>query len=290
MTGNTTIVKRIQEELEDYSASYRQIAQAILDQPEQVARMSIGRLAQLANVSDPSIMRFCHNLGFQGFKDFKFALAEELAIKTSYLHLGMDNGGNGGSYIHKVAASSLSTLTDMASSLDETAIEAAVEVMSSASHIEFWGQGASAIVAMDAYHKFFRVGIPCATTSDPHMQSMSAGVMGPGDVLVVISHTGCTRELIRGARIARANGASVVGITVEHSPLADQCTHLVAVNLNEDTDVVLPMVSRLAHLLAIDILAVGVMQKRGPAAEERIRRTKESLSAIKYSPLEGDEQ
>lgn len=289
MSESTPLIKRIQEEYADFSATYRQIADIILDKPTEVARMSIGRLAQLTNVSDPSIMRFCYSLGFRGFKDFKFALAEELAIKTSYLHLGMDANTNSGSYIHKVVASSISSLTEMAALLNEATVNEAVEAMSTANHIEFWGQGASNNVAMDAYHKFFRVGIPCATTADPHMQAMSAGMMGPGDVLVVISHTGCTRELIRGARIARANGATVIGITMEHSHLAEQCTLVVGVNMNEDTDVVLPMVSRLAHLLVIDILTVGVLQALGATAMERVRRTKESLSAIKYTPLEEDE-
>lgn len=284
MPGTERILERIREEQEGYSSNYRQIAGIILDRPEEVTRMSIGHLAQLAGVSDPSIIRFCRGLGHSGFKEFKFALAEEMAAgKTSYLHVGLKNNGNENSYIYKVASGSIATLGDMASSLDEAAIEAAVEVLSKADHVEFWGQGASAVVAEDAHHKFFRIGIPCVAFSDPHMQAMSASVMKASDALVCISHTGHTQELIYGADIARKRGAYVVGITPANSPLAGLCTHLISVRLNEDTDVVLPMVSRLAQMLIVDILTVGILQRFGKNASDRIRQTKEALSAIKYT-------
>lgn len=80
------VLKIIENNIDEYSASYKRIEEVILAQPEKIVRMSISKLSQLANVSDPTIMRFCAMLGFPGFKDFKLHLAKELAIKENYVH------------------------------------------------------------------------------------------------------------------------------------------------------------------------------------------------------------
>lgn len=284
------VLKIIENNMDEYSASYKRIEEVILAQPEKIVRMSISKLSQLANVSDPTIMRFCAMLGFPGFKDFKLLLAKELAIKENYVHWSVEQNGNPDSYIRRVGIATISTLNEVLNSINEDDIEELVEILSNAKKIEFWGQGASAVVAQDAYHKFFRAGISCATTSDPHMQCMSAGVMSKGDVVVAIPHTGKSENLITNAKIAKAQGGIVIGITMNSSPLAKICTHTVGINVDEDTDIYLPMLSRLAHLMVIDILAVGVMLKKGKQAMDRMRRMKEALMQIKYSSVDEESE
>ena len=80
------VLKIIENNMDEYSASYKRIEEVILAQPEKIVRMSISKLSQLANVSDPTIMHFCAMRGFPGFKDFKLLLAKELAIKENYVH------------------------------------------------------------------------------------------------------------------------------------------------------------------------------------------------------------
>lgn len=285
------ILQKLSDNMDSFSPSYQRLAELILEQPEKIIQTSIGRLSQLANVSDPTVMRFCALLGFEGFKDFKFRLAEELAIKSNYVHWGIEQNEKSTSYIKKVGIDSISTLNEVVGSLNEETVEAIVKTLAGATKIEFWGQGASAVVAQDAFHKFFRAGISCVASSDPHMQCMSAGVMTQGDVVVAISHTGRSDDLIKNVKIAREQGGIVIGITMDNSPLARQCTQTVGINVDEDTDIYTPMVSRLAHLVVLDILAVGVMLKKGPQAVERMKRMKESLMKIKYTPLveEGEE-
>ena len=286
MNIKSNIIQKITKEIDGYSASYQRIGKLILEQPEKIVKMSIGRLSQLASVSDPTIMRFCAMLGFTGFKDFKLHLAKEMAIKENYVHLGVEDNDNPNSYIRKVGITTISSLSEVINSLDEGVIDSLVDTLSEANKIEFWGQGASAVVAQDAYHKFFRAGISCVASSDPHMQCMSAGVMTEGDVVVAISHTGKSYDLIRNVKIAKEQGGMVIGITMDSSPLAKECTMAVGVNVDEDTDIYLPMISRLAHLLVLDILAVGVMLKKGKETTDRMKKMKEALMRIKYSATE----
>jgi RpiR family carbohydrate utilization transcriptional regulator len=129
--------------------------------------------------------------------------------------------------------------------------------------IEFFGAGNSGIVAQDAQHKFFRLGIQSIAYSDGHMQVMSASLLGPGDCVVVISNSGRTRDLMDACDIARKNGATTIVITATASPLAAAGNIHLAADHPEGYDRYSPMVSRLLHLMIIDILATAVALRVG---------------------------
>lgn len=117
------------------------------------------------------------------------------------------------------------------------------------------------------------------------MQRMVAAGAQVGDVIVLISYTGRTKEAVEIAKVARANGATVIGITNPESPLAECCTAVLGVTAPEDTEVYMPMSSRIIHLTVIDILATGVTLKRGKDFLSHLKKIKESLKATRY-PLE----
>ncbi|MEP2612540.1 SIS domain-containing protein, partial [Marinobacter alexandrii] len=129
----------------------------------------------------------------------------------------------------------------------------------------------------DAQHKFFRFNIPVMSYDDALMQRMVAAGANVGDVIVLISYTGRTRETVDIAQLARANGATVIGITNPDSPLAAVCSVVVGVTAPEDTEVYMPMSSRIIHLTVIDILATGVTLKRGADFLGHLKKIKESL-------------
>ena len=152
----------------------------------------------------------------------------------------------------------------------ERAIAALAEACRSGRRIEFYGVGNSGIVAQDAQHKFFRLGVTAIACSDGHVQVMSATMLKPGDCAVIISNSGRSRDLLDVAEIARRKGATVIAITASGSPLAREAQHgahhiLLAADHPEDADRYSPMVSRLLHLLIIDILTTGVALRLGSA-------------------------
>jgi RpiR family carbohydrate utilization transcriptional regulator len=153
--------------------------------------------------------------------------------------------------------------------------------------IEFYGVGNSGIVAQDAQHKFFRLGVNAAAVSDGHVQVMAATMLGPGDCVVVISNSGRSRDLIDAADIARRKGASVIVITASGSPLAQLAqSHnqvLLAADHPEDFDRYSPMVSRLLHLTIIDILTTGVALRMGPGLRPMMQDIKRNLRAKRYA-------
>jgi RpiR family carbohydrate utilization transcriptional regulator len=166
-------------------------------------------------------------------------------------------------------------------------ISRAVDLLIQARQIHFFGLGASAPVALDAQHKFFRFNLAVTAHADVLMQRMIASVAHTGELFVIISYTGRTRELVEVARIARENGASVLGLTAEGSPLAKASTLSLNIPLPEDTDIYMPMTSRIIQLTVLDVLATGMTLRRGVDFQPHLRKIKESLNASRY-PV-GDE-
>jgi RpiR family carbohydrate utilization transcriptional regulator len=156
-------------------------------------------------------------------------------------------------------------------------IDDAIDLLLRARRIEFYGVGNSGIVAADAQHKFFRYDLATVSYSDSHVQLMAASLLSPADVLVAISHSGRSRELLDAVKLARKNGCPIVAITASSTPLAELATILLRADTQEDTDIYSPMISRMVHLALIDILALGIALRRGKGASLVLERTKKSL-------------
>lgn len=131
-------------------------------------------------------------------------------------------------------------------------------------------------------NKFFRFNIPVVYFDDIVMQRMSCMNSGEGDVVVLISHTGRTKNLVEMAHLARENDATVLAITSRDTPLAQAATLPLLLNVPEDTDVYMPMVSRIAQLTLIDVLATGFTLRRGAKFRDNLKRVKEALKESRF--------
>ena len=182
--------------------------------------------------------------------------------------------------VNKICSRSINTLLDLRNSLNPEPIQLALDVLSVAKKIEFYGQGTSGIVAMDAQHKFFRSGVPTVAYSDPHIHSIAASLLKKGDVVVAISQRGSSVALLRSVQLARKVGADVIVLAPSGTPLADLATVLIPIDLRFDTDPYTPISARLAHLVVIDILAVGMALKLGPEFRSKMQHAQKALQKI----------
>ena len=168
------------------------------------------------------------------------------------------------------------------SQLDRHAVGEAIELLTAARRIEFFGFGASWIVAADAQQKFPLFGVPCHVHADSHQQFIAASMMRPGDVAVAISNTGQTTALLDVVRAAREAGAAVIGISGRAGGrLGRLCDLLLVIETLENTAVYPPTISRLAALVLVDILAVGVAMRRGSGHQLRLAAMKKRLSSMR---------
>lgn len=282
MTANQShrddnLLEDIQARLNTLNKSERKVAEAILRDPSAATRYSIAALARASNVSEPTVNRFCRGFSATGFPDFKIRLAQSIATGTPYIGQNIEPNDTVAEFADKIMLSTMANLDKARQALNPQALATAIDYLIQAKQINFFGMGGSASVALDAQHKFFRFNIPVMSYDDTLMQRMVAAGASIGDVIVLISYTGRTKETVEIARIARDNGATVIGITTPNSPLAEVCTTALEVTAPEDIEVYMPMSSRIIHLTVIDILATGVTLKRGTDFLEHLKKIKDSL-------------
>jgi RpiR family carbohydrate utilization transcriptional regulator len=276
------ILEKITQHNAVFSKSERKVAEVILANPQTAIHSSIATLAKMSGVSEPTVNRFCRRLDTKGYPDFKLHLAQSLANGTPYVNRHVEENDGPEEYTHKIFESTMAALEVARQSVDIATINRAVDLLTQAQKISFFGLGASASVAHDALNKFFRFNVPVIYFEDIIMQRMSCMNSGEGDVVVLISHTGRTKSLVEIAQIARGNDATVMGITSKDSPLAKECNLVLSLEVPEDTDMYMPMASRIAQLILIDILATGFTLRRGNKFRENLKRVKDTLRGSRF--------
>ncbi|QFU76581.1 transcriptional regulator HexR [Halioglobus maricola] len=263
------------------SKSAHKLAACVTADPEAIVSMSTAALAGLADVSEPTVNRFCTGLGYKGFPDFKIALAGELARRQPRITQDIDTDDSAGQVVAKVFEHTLASLANAQQHLDLESLHLAVDALANARSIALCGLGASASVALDAQHKWLRFPVPVSAHTDIINQRMLATGMTSEDCLVCISYTGRTTAMVELAQLARLNGTRVLALTAPNSPLADACDLVLGVASGEDTDLYTPMSSRIAQLVIVDVLATCLALRLGDAFGEHLAAVKDNLRSTR---------
>mgnify|MGYP000212024348 CR=1 FL=1 len=277
------VLKQIADSRQKLRKSEQKVADFVMGHPNEVIHMRIVDLASEASVSEPTVVRFCRALNYDGFQDFKLTLAQALASNSAFEQFSLNRKDSVFEFKNKIFDSMIGNLMSTREQLDDSAIEDAITALSNAQRVEFYGFGASAPVCADAQHKFYRLMISAAACSDPHMQTISAVTLGEGDVVVAISQTGRTKDLLHTIKLVRDTGATVITLCPADTPLADLATIPIAVDVEEDKDLSTLMSSRVVHLVVIDVLAVGVAMRRGPKLIDHLKTIKRSLRNLRQT-------
>lgn len=277
------MIRALHEHLDDLRNSERKVARYVLESPDQVIYHSISELAENAGTSEPTVLRFCRALGFKGYQDLKIQLAQDIVPEVKNIHEDVELEDDAATLIRKVFTANINAVNNSLDFLRPEMVDRAIQALAKAKQIEFFGLGGSAAVAMDAYHKFFKLGIPCAWYSDTHMQAMSASLMTPYSVLIAISHSGSTKDVVEGLKIAKESGATTIAIVGHRkSPVANIADIPLCVHARETSYKPEPMSSRIAHLCVVDVLAVGVELKRTQDFVASLQKTRKALVNKRY--------
>ena len=281
------MLDRIKASLPSLAPAEQRVGKLVLADPRAFANLPITELADRAHVSKPTVVRFCRSVGYDGLSDFKLKLAGSVSEGVPFVHRSVDVDDKTSDVLVKVIDNTVAAFLKYRNDASSFAIHKATDALeatcNAGKRIEFFGVGNSGIVAQDAQHKFFRLGVNTVAYSDGHMQVMSASMMGPGDCVVVISNSGRTRDLMDACDIARKNGATTIVITASGSPLASAGHIHLAADHPEGYDRYSPMVSRLLHLMIIDILATCLALRIGGKLQPLLKEMKNNLRNKRYA-------
>lgn len=282
------MLDRIAASLPSLAPAEQRVGELVLHDPKAFAHLPVRELAERAHVSKPTVVRFCRSMGYDGLADFKLKLAGHANEGVPFIHRSVDPDDKTADVLVKVIDNSVAAFLQYRNAASpaqlERASHAILQTWKQGQRLEFYGAGNSGIVAQDGQHKFFRLGITSLSSSDGHIQVLSATMLRSGDCAVIVSNSGRTRDLLDAAEIAKANGATVIAITASHSPLASLSDIHLAADHPEGYDVYSPMVSRLLHLLIIDVLATHVALQMGPKLPLRLQQLRTNLQSKRHSP------
>ena len=282
------MLERIKSTLSSLAPAEQRVGKLLLTDPRTFSTLPVTELAERAGVSKPTVVRFCRSMGYEGLSDFKLKLAGSLSEGVPFIHRNVGAQDSSNDVLVKVIDNTVTAFLKYRNDASSAAIDKAAEAIAlthkKGKRLEFFGVGNSGIVAQDAQHKFFRLGFHTISHSDGHLQIMSASLLGPGDCLVVFSNSGRTRDLLDSCEIAKKNGATTVVVTASGSPLASAGKIHLAADHPESYEKFSPMVSRLLHLMIVDVLATTVALRIGSAQlQPLLRNMKQNLLHKRYS-------
>jgi RpiR family carbohydrate utilization transcriptional regulator len=282
------MLDRVQACLPSLAPAEQRVAKLCLADPRAFTMLPVAQLADRAHVSKPTVVRFCRSVGYNGLSDFKQKLAGTVNEGVPFIHRSVDADDKTADVLVKVidntVAAFLKYRNEASSNQIDKAVAALVAAFQTGRQVQFFGVGNSGVVAQDAQHKFFRLGLHSIAYSDGHMQVMSASILEKGDCVLIISNSGRTRDLMDACDIARKNGATTIVITASGSPLASAGHIHLSADHPEGFDRYSPMVSRLLHLLIIDVLATTVALRIGAnTVQPMLSRMKDNLRSKRYT-------
>ena len=282
------MLDRVQACLPSLAPAEQRVAKLCLADPRAFTMLPVAQLADRAHVSKPTVVRFCRSVGYNGLSDFKQKLAGTVNEGVPFIHRSVDADDKTADVLVKVidntVAAFLKYRNKASSNQIDKAVAALVAAFQTGRQVQFFGVGNSGVVAQDAQHKFFRLGLHSTAYSDGHMQVMSASILQKGDCVLIISNSGRTRDLMDACDIARRNGATTIVITASGSPLASAGHIHLSADHPEGFDRYSPMVSRLLHLLIIDVLATTVaLRIGGTIVQPMLSRMKDNLRSKRYT-------
>lgn len=271
----SNLIHHIRNVAESLRPAERKVAEMVLADIDFAMRASITELALRAEVSEPSVTRFCRAVGAHGLRDFKMRLAQSAAGGMPFAaarEVTSSDLTQVGTLLDSVAEQVVQGVRHARASLDPAVFEAAVAALGSARRVYFFGVGVgSGLVAQDAALRLLRLDIAASAFSDAHLQRLYAGLLEPGDVAFAISQSGRSVEVNESIQIAKERGATTIALTNAGSRLAWVVDIPLLLRVPVADEPQAPSVSRIAHLAVIDVLAMGVALGLGPKALEKMR-------------------
>jgi RpiR family transcriptional regulator, carbohydrate utilization regulator len=283
MNHHPGVLHRISALLDDPAeplpAARREVLELIRTDPERALAEGFEVLAERSGSSVPTIMRTARDLGFGGLREFKLALAQELAVSGSPLHRRVQLADSTEQVVSKVIKSAAAAVNGVQAQLDPKALEAAAAAIVKASRTDCWCVGAtSSFMASDMQARLFRMGLVANAYLDQHLQLVSAATLDAGSVAFAISHVGGMPSLMEAVAVARAQKATVIALTQAGTPLAREADIVLGIQVPEDPVMHVGTEAYLAHLTVIEVLTVLIAQRLGDAAVHRLAGVRRVLA------------
>ncbi|MGN7292936.1 MurR/RpiR family transcriptional regulator [Rhizobium sp. SAFR-030] len=271
------IFEKIQEDRSQFSPSEQRIADILLDQFDFAVNASIIELAERAEVSPPTVTRFCRRLGCQSFSDFKVRLAKTAFVGVRYLNPEAKSTAPV-DVAEDVITKAQNALFMIHRTLDPAVLDKVADRLSRGDMIYAFGSGGnSSMIASELQNRLFRLGSRVTASNDHNMQLMLTAAAQTNDVIVGSSFSGRNEDLARCFALARENGISTIALTQSGTPVAEAAELVIGIDIPEGDNIYRPTSTRFAFLAVIDIVASLVAYRNRKLSTVTLRHIKQQL-------------
>ena len=278
------LLQYIKQNYDKFTDREKLIADYLLLENIKIVDMSAKEIAEATKTSAPTVVRFAKKLGFSSLNEMKIKLSISLNEKKSngeFEYLDKDLSTR--SIVNGVKSSIHSIIDETVDLISEEELDKAVELLTNAKTIYIFSVGVSSLVGLDFYYKLSRINKRCIVHEDTHLQVTSSVLMQEGDVAVVISYSGETKEVLLCAKNARENNVPVSATTTSSidnklESFSDISLHVpyVEKSLREGA-----MTSRISQLAIIDMLFLGMARSNIRDVEEKLVITREAVKELR---------
>ncbi|MEC5423143.1 MurR/RpiR family transcriptional regulator [Virgibacillus sp. C22-A2] len=245
----------------DFTKSEKKIYDYILANDQKVLYHSLTELSEASGAAEATVLRFFRKLGFKGFQDFKFLFAQEVSLEV--VHDADET------YMEKIRKNMVQAIDNSYEIIDTETLEAAIAAIDHADDVVIFGIGSSGIAGMDMQNRLLRIGKQTSVITDSHFQVMRASSMNENSVVIAISMTGSTKDIIDSVQIAKEKNATVIALTnYIKSPLTKYADYILLSSAKESPWDSGSLVSKIGQLFIIDLVCTGLTMRNVKEAEK----------------------
>lgn len=280
LNGGLTIIRDM---IDSLTPSEQKVADYILREPDTAVVSTVADIAKHSGTSEAAVIRLCKSLEFKGFHELKLRIAGDLNKVEIEEYRDFSSNDSVKDIISKVSSNNIQAIRETIEVLNEEEMVKAVNHIEQADRIIIYGVGASSIIAQDFQQKFSRIGKNCITFTDFHLIAVTAVNAGPKDVIIGVSYSGETQEVIEVLELARRNKATTISLTkYGKSPLTEQADiRLYTPASIESSFRSAATSSRITQLNVVDILFISVASRMYDKTVEYLTRTRQAVEARK---------
>jgi RpiR family carbohydrate utilization transcriptional regulator len=248
----------LRHQLNTYSQTLQRLGQFVLEQPQRVLYLTITELARESGTSEASVTRLCRGVGCRGYTEFKMALALETQQEQA-----SQPQASATSAFSTLIEESVAALRDTGALVSKDALLQSAELLEQARQIQIYGVAASAMIGEYLAYRLLRMGISAQQFSDMHRAAMNATSLKPGDVVIAVSSSGSTKDLLHAVQLGKEHGASIIVLSnTSRSPLATQADQLLVAAKPEGPLTAGSFHSKISAMLVIELLSQQLLENR----------------------------
>lgn len=262
---NLTIL--MEQNKNKFTKSEQKLYNYITENFEQIVYQSLTEIAIACQIGEATVLRFCRKLGYKGYQEFKLSLAQELSTH--------EKSGDDDTYIDKVRKNMVQAVDDTYELVDDVRLQEAIDIIYEANTVVVYGVSSSGIAGLDMQNRLMRIGMNIEAITDSHNQVIRSNSVTSETVIIAISLTGSTKDVIEAVKIGKNNGATVIAITnYTESPLTSDADIVLLTSAKENPLDSGSLVSKVSQLFVIDLLCTGITMKN----YEKAKQTKEQIA------------